>query len=164
MKYLLFFLIFTFYGCALNQSYAQTIQPSKRFGSWIGAAPVKAQSSEYDINCDIDVDFRLTFYQNGGYDVEVLDASSLCHILLKGMWDTFLDQNEVEFTTCSMFKSGSNYYLNFGLSGLDDDNLKHIKQEASQVQVLRLDDQFLKIRVDLLTSSLKSQILLLRRE
>jgi len=162
MKYLIAFLLFLF--VSYNTIHSQTIQPNKRFGSWVGAASVKAQSSDYDIGCDIDVDFRLTLYQNGRYDVEILDASSLCHIVLKGMWDVFLDANEVEFTTCTMYKTGNNYYLKFELSGLEDENLKHIKQEASQVEVLRLDDQFLKIRIGLLSSSLKSQTLLLRKE
>ncbi|MCC6281138.1 MAG: hypothetical protein IT262_11085 [Saprospiraceae bacterium] len=170
MKYILTLVLLFFIMSSSIKSHAQTIQPSKRFGSWTGAAEVRAQSQEYDLGCEIDVNFRLTLFTDGRYDIEILEytledwAGKLCHIAAEGLWDAFIDENGVEFTRHNMFKFGGQYYLSFGLNGLEEDNLKHIKEEAGRVEVLHLDDRFLKIRIDLRKSDIKSQTLLLRRE
>lgn len=153
-----------------HTSPAQTIQPASRFGSWTGAAEVRAQSQEYGLGCEIDVNFRLTLFTDGQYDIEILDYAledwegQLCHIAAEGLWETFIAENGVEFTKHRMYNSGEKYYLSFGLSGLDDDKLEHIKEEASSVEVLHLDDRFLKIRIDLKKSDIKRQTLLLQKE
>jgi len=158
------------FSVAMHNCFTQTIQPESRFGSWKGAAKVRAKSQEYDLGCEIDVNFRLTLFTDGQYDVEILDygfddlPGQLCHIAAEGLWEAFLEENEVGFTQHRIFQSEGKYYLNLGLTGLQDDKLDHIKQEASRVEILHLDNRHLKIKIDLQSSSVKSRILLLQRE
>ncbi len=142
-------------------SFSQDYTREELVGDWIGEVDEvvgKNDSLAHKFRCNfINVSFKLRLFENNTYDLllikagseEVADLDDLqklgCRYVAEAVFEQFKIDNQIKYTTWAFREN----ILSLNFKGLSRTKLKHIHEEAKEIEVIKVDANELKVRISL---------------